>query len=163
MALHPCLPGACSTQLIHPTLGRTPGVAPTHTASELRAWFGQQGRGLELEMGVCWECPPLVPPPSECVPCESPACAPHHPTSRKHSGRMIDFAGREATRGGARAPGVLTPFACGCESKLGPYRQGRWCSPAAQPCCGGTGRALWGLHSESWAVGGGPNSIGGGL
>lgn len=60
----------------------------------------------------------------------------------------------ERPPGEARAPGVLTLFACGCESKLGPCRQGGRCSPAAQPSCGGTGRALWGLHSESWAMAG---------
>ena len=58
-------------------------------------------------------------------------------------------------------PGVLTPFACGCESKLGPWRQGRRCSPAAQASFGGTGRALWGLHSKSWAMGrGNPTVLG---
>lgn len=35
--------------------------------------------------------------------------------------------GARGGEGGARAPGVLTPFACGCESKLGPSRQGVRC------------------------------------
>lgn len=64
--------------------------------------------------------------------------------------------------GEARAPGVLTPFACGFESKLGPSGQGLRCSPASQPGHGGTGRALWGLYSESGDLGG-PSSIGGAL
>lgn len=84
-ALYPRLPGSCSAQLIHPTLGRTPGVTPTHTAPGLRAWFGQQGRGLELGTGVCWECPPLVPPHQGVralrVSCPSPP-HPHFPKTQ---------------------------------------------------------------------------------
>ena len=67
------------------------------------------------------------------------------PTSRKRSGRMIDFAGTVATRGGSGVPGVLTPFVCGCESKLGLSGQGGKVFPSCSALLWGGGkRGPWG-------------------
>lgn len=58
------------------------------------------------------QCPPTpftaplgCHPTRQQVPCKLPAARP--PTSRKHSGRMIDFAGRAATRGERGRQGSL--------------------------------------------------------
>lgn len=85
-----------------------------------RYWFDQQGRGSSWGLGSTGHAAAGTPPvPTNPVHCPTglpphqaagalqASCCPPPPTSRKHSGRMIDFAGRAATRGERGRQGSL--------------------------------------------------------